>query len=165
MQLSCLGFIFDHYKKRVVLIEKNIPECPEWHKGTLNGIGGKIEKNETPHEAMVREAREETQIETELPDWIKIGEMEVVSRNVKIFVFTTIVHRNLFNFPIITKEGKVDSYVLSCLPENCFESLKWLLPLCLNVVNNIEMGNQHLFRFIGEMMRVNYSWSKKQWGL
>lgn len=51
-----LGFAYTPDNK-VLLIKKN---KPEWQKGKLNGIGGKIELNETPLEAMNRETLEES---------------------------------------------------------------------------------------------------------
>lgn len=52
-----LGFLFDFEQARVVLIRKN---RPEWQKGRLNGVGGKIENDESPIDAMRREFKEET---------------------------------------------------------------------------------------------------------
>lgn len=51
-----LGFLFDPSYERVVLIRKN---RPEWQHGLLNGVGGKIEPNESMYEAMLREFHEE----------------------------------------------------------------------------------------------------------
>lgn len=51
------GFLFSADRKRVALIRKN---KPDWQKGRLNGIGGKVEDGETIGEAMVREFEEET---------------------------------------------------------------------------------------------------------
>lgn len=51
------GFLFDDHRQRVLLIEK---QRPEWQKGLFNGVGGKIEADETPIEAMRREFYEET---------------------------------------------------------------------------------------------------------
>lgn len=51
-----VGLIFDNYTDDVLYLEKL---KPEWQAGKLNGIGGKIEPNETPLEAMVREYQEE----------------------------------------------------------------------------------------------------------
>lgn len=71
MREYVLGFLFsksfpsgtDNY---VALISKI---KPEWQYGLLNGIGGKIEENELPENAMRREFREETGLE--IDDWKK----------------------------------------------------------------------------------------------
>lgn len=52
-----VGFLFDESKQHVALIRK---ARPAWQYGKLNGIGGHIEKNETPLQAMRREFFEET---------------------------------------------------------------------------------------------------------
>lgn len=57
MQEYVLGFMFDENLDYVALIEK---QNPEWQRGKLNGIGGKVEIGETPFDAMVREFEEET---------------------------------------------------------------------------------------------------------
>lgn len=51
-----VGFALDSYG-RVALIRKN---RPEWQAGKLNGIGGHVEEDELPMDAMVREFEEET---------------------------------------------------------------------------------------------------------
>jgi 8-oxo-dGTP diphosphatase len=52
-----LGFVFDAGYLQVLLIDKT---RPAWMMGKLNGLGGKIERGETPRQAMERELREET---------------------------------------------------------------------------------------------------------
>lgn len=42
---------------------------PHWQAGFLNGIGGKIEGEETPIEAMIREFQEEAGMITKEKDW------------------------------------------------------------------------------------------------
>ena len=56
-----LGFLFDPTLSKVVLIRKN---KPEWQAGLLNGVGGKIEPEESRMGAMVREFSEETGVLT-----------------------------------------------------------------------------------------------------
>ncbi len=51
------GFLFTFDWKRVALIEK---KRPEWQKGRLNAIGGHIEEQESPFDAMIREFVEES---------------------------------------------------------------------------------------------------------
>ncbi len=59
------GFMFDPTMNYVALIRKN---KPEWQKGLLNGIGGKIEDGESPNSAMIREFGEEARY-AGTPDW------------------------------------------------------------------------------------------------
>lgn len=61
-----LGFVFSADKKSVLLIRKN---RPLWQAGKFNGVGGKLEPGETALQAMVREFREETGVETYPFDW------------------------------------------------------------------------------------------------
>lgn len=70
------GFMCSYDLNRFLLIRKT---HPEWQKGKLNGIGGKIEKKEqlvgdvwlteSPFEAMIREFHEETGITTTRNRW------------------------------------------------------------------------------------------------
>lgn len=60
------GFVFSPSFEQVGLIRKN---KPVWQAGLLNGIGGKIEENETPVEAMVREFSEETLSTSSRDQW------------------------------------------------------------------------------------------------
>lgn len=59
------GFAFDTSRK-VFLILKN---RPEWQKGKLNGIGGKIEPGETALRAMAREFKEEAGLDIHISRW------------------------------------------------------------------------------------------------
>lgn len=57
-QIYCLGFLIDPVNQQVVLIQK---DKPEFQKGKYNGVGGKLEPtDESIHDAMVREFKEET---------------------------------------------------------------------------------------------------------
>jgi 8-oxo-dGTP diphosphatase len=68
-----LGFAFNQSKDFVVLILKN---KPAWQKGCFNGIGGKREPDETFPQAMVREFKEETGLQTDINEWSAIGQMK-----------------------------------------------------------------------------------------
>jgi 8-oxo-dGTP diphosphatase len=57
----CAGFLFDD-SGRVALVRKN---RPAWQAGRLNGVGGHVEKGETPAEAMRREFWEEAGLDLE----------------------------------------------------------------------------------------------------
>lgn len=62
----------------VLLILKN---RPEWQAGRFNGIGGKVNEDETSYAAIVRECKEECALTIE--DWFFIG---TVSNNIDYLV-------------------------------------------------------------------------------
>ena len=62
-----LGFAFTKDLKQVALIRK---KRPEWQAGKLNGIGGKVNINEVPLLAMVREFQEEACLNTSVLGWV-----------------------------------------------------------------------------------------------
>ena len=57
MQYYVLAFIFNESKTKIGLIRK---DRPIEQVGKLNGIGGKIDDDETPEDAVQREVKEET---------------------------------------------------------------------------------------------------------
>jgi 8-oxo-dGTP diphosphatase len=64
MKHYVVGFLFDERKQNVALIRKN---RPEFARGRLNGVGGKIEVSDsTPLDAMIREFWEETTVDYRL---------------------------------------------------------------------------------------------------
>jgi 8-oxo-dGTP diphosphatase len=56
MRRYVVGFLFDVEHQQVALVKKL---RPEWQKGRWNGVGGRIEGQETALEAMRREFQEE----------------------------------------------------------------------------------------------------------
>lgn len=124
-----VGFMFSDTGKSIALIEKN---RPEWQKGLLNGIGGKVENNEFPIFAMTREFKEETGYETKPSDWINFVILNDDTYVVH-FYYTKNIH-------VLSKlETKTDEkvstmyldYVLN-RSKNVIPNLKWLLPLALD---------------------------------
>lgn len=68
-----LGFVFSEDGSKVALINKL---RPEWQKGYLNGIGGKVEETDiSEFSAMSREFEEETGVYIDSDDWIKFADM------------------------------------------------------------------------------------------
>lgn len=55
-----VGIVYN--KENVLLISK---KRPAWQAGMLNGIGGKIEPGENPLQAMIRECKEECNLDIE----------------------------------------------------------------------------------------------------
>lgn len=76
-----LGFMFNHDATHVVLIKKN---KPAFMAGLLNGVGGKIEIDETPCEAMRREFEEEAGFSV---TWQPLTSLMVNDKDV-MFVFS-----------------------------------------------------------------------------
>lgn len=79
-----LGFAFDKDRQRVILIRKN---KPDWQAGKLNGVGGKVEGDESVIRAMVREFFEETGAETSTTDWEWYG--RIYGDGAEVHVFRT----------------------------------------------------------------------------
>lgn len=61
-----LGLAFSEDKQSIVLIRKN---RPSFLAGLLNGVGGHIELGESAIQAMQREFKEETNIDTNIEQW------------------------------------------------------------------------------------------------
>ena len=60
--------MFDGNRSRVVLIKK---KRPAWQAGLFNGAGGMVEAGEREIDAMVREFKEETRVDTHPSYWTK----------------------------------------------------------------------------------------------
>jgi 8-oxo-dGTP diphosphatase len=71
MKCYVVGFAFDS-RGWFAMIEK---QHPDWQKGLWNGIGGKIEKDEIPVDAMVREFHEEAGQLIPKEQWKFVGRM------------------------------------------------------------------------------------------
>jgi 8-oxo-dGTP diphosphatase len=79
-----LGFVFDSTCRRVLLLRK---KYPEWQKGKLNGLGGKIEADETPAAAMDREFREEAGDCEVVPKFTLFGRLCCPRRGWEVWLF------------------------------------------------------------------------------
>ena len=114
------GFLFDTYFDTVALIKKT---KPEWQKGRLNGVGGKIEPGETPLDAMRREFFEETGMT--VLDW---NEFVVLAGNdYKVHFFYA--NGNPWEVQTMTEEV-VGHYELSSLSDYLtIPNLAWLIPM------------------------------------
>lgn len=120
------GFMFSEDRRRVLLIRK---QNPEWQRGLLNGIGGKIEGNKTLLAAMRREFKEETGLQTYMRDsW---------TQTVSLFGAAFIVHFFFRTGPIddarsITDE-KVEIVAVDAVPtQKTIPNLRWLVSMQLD---------------------------------
>lgn len=119
------GFMFDG--DNVALVVKN---RPDWQRGKLNGIGGKIEPGETPIQAMVREFKEETGHETKPYIW---GEFAVLRGDgfVVHFFWSVGDHRHLST---VTDEQIVSVPTDTVNVHNAVPNLTWLIPMARSIV-------------------------------
>lgn len=99
MRNYVLGFMIDTAKNEILLIKKN---RPAFQAGKLNGIGGKIEGDERPIEAIIREVEEETGLLSSEFDWLNFGCMELPDGG-KVHLFRTF-RSDLENAKSITDE-------------------------------------------------------------
>jgi len=114
-----VGFITDG--KRVLLINKNRPEN---QKGLFNGVGGAAQENETPLEAMVREAKEETGLE--IKDWLEI-DVFPYSNGITLYLYqATISCKEIEQFQSPTDE-KVSLFDKDKLPENLVHDVAYIV--------------------------------------
>jgi len=130
MKSYVVGFLFgtvvEHIKD--VLLVKKLK--PEWQAGYWNGIGGKMEKGESPVEALVREFREETGISTRPLEWAHM--VTLVCPGGTVFFFRAYAPTDIFEgFPRNNDNGEeIDWQEIEGLPENTITNLRWLVPFC-----------------------------------
>lgn len=118
-----VGFLFDPQRTRVVLIEKL---KPDFQKGKLNGVGGKIEDGESPLDAMIREFREEGGIE--IVNWREFCQLKF--RNSIIYFFAA--EGEIDKVSSITDE-QIKICALDKFGElNVMANLRWLIPMALD---------------------------------
>ncbi len=133
MNKYVLGFLFDKNREQVLLIKKN---RPEWQYGLLNGIGGKVEDNELPIDAMCREFSEET--DYEIPTvWYNFGKLSGEGFEISLFSATT--SNNLKEIGPKTDE-KLQVCKVKNLPKNTITNLHWIIPMASkdNQIYNIQ---------------------------
>lgn len=138
MKHYVLGFAFSKDRKEIILVQKN---RPEWQKGKLNGVGGKIEETDTSEvNAMIREFEEETGVVTLISDWHYFGRMQFMrdimggGAVVHLFrMFDDIIEFCLTNEDEIIVRLKTDTFMQHNI---CDPNLPILIPLALSTEFN-----------------------------
>ena len=130
-----LGFIFDMPLYNVLLIRK---ERPDWQRGRLNGIGGKVELNERSERCIVREVAEECGLVTSEQDWTKIGNMHGNMWSVDIYAY---VHAGDASEAYSVGDEEIGWYQISKLPDNVLTNIPWLIQLSLDKIKNNKFEN------------------------
>lgn len=123
-----LAFIFDSSLQKVLLIHKN---RPEWQKGKLNGIGGKLNPKERKEAGITREVHEETNLV--ISKWKYIGSLQ--NDKDLVYCFTTIYNNQLTD-ALTTTDEKIEWVAIDKLPLNVHPNLTWLIPLCIDILKN-----------------------------
>lgn len=120
------GLYFDLMSNQVVLIRKT---KPEWQRGRLNAIGGKIEAGETPMQAMLREFKEETGVYgNEWREWREFCQLKF--RGGIVYFFET--GGNTEELKTMEEEEVFIVGFEDLENELILENLKWLIPLALD---------------------------------
>mgnify|MGYP001584767181 CR=1 FL=1 len=120
-------FCFSNDKKNVLLVQKN---RPEWQKGKLNGIGGKIEDRENPESSVIREFKEETGVDIIHPILFVVINSPDLER--MIYFFYIIDDNAMQNYQTITDEKIIKIPTKYLYKFNILYNLNWLIPLALD---------------------------------
>lgn len=122
-----VGFLFNPKQNKVALIKKI---KPNWQKGCWNGLGGKIEGDETPQQAMQREFLEEAGVMIEAEDWRHFATIEGLNWTLNCLTFTLLGDASL----VIKEEEEVAwisvNETLHKLP--IISQMYFLIPLALD---------------------------------
>lgn len=123
MKKYVLGFMF--VGDNCVLIERT---KDDWQCGLVNGIGGKIEDNEDPYDAMIREFEEEAGVHTHYHEWNHVITLDN-SLSWIIYVFRGDSSRH-FDLNQFCDEGKIGLF--HTCPENMEQTARWLYYMCVD---------------------------------
>lgn len=119
------GFCF--FGNKVVLVQKS---KPEWQRGKLNGVGGKVEDGEGIFQAMEREFREETRWPIPSIKWNHFASMEFTeSGNNHYVVHCFYANMDIQSTVVGLPDEPVGWYRCDQLPFNTINNLRWLIPL------------------------------------
>lgn len=132
-----VGFLFSTNRRNIMLIRK---QHPKWQKGKLNGVGGVIQEDETPAQAMKRECFEESGIDIEIQKmpqksvWQKFALVE--NDHFELHCFRA------FSDQIFMAETKTEERIVT-LPvdavignKEAIYNLQWMIPMALDTELN-----------------------------
>jgi len=129
-----VGFLFDNDK--VALIKKT---HPDWQRGKLNGIGGHMENNESPLDAIIREFKEEADLEVR--NWEHYCTLSYSGDCILYFFAANIAPNSRIKS---NTEEIVNWYPLKQLDKlNVIPILRWLIPMA-----KYNLTHEHVFATI-----------------
>lgn len=127
-----MGLFFSPDFKEVALLHKR--RGPPNVIGRWNGPGGRIEPGETPAEAMVREFREETAVETKPTLWTHA--IQLVGRDYDMAVLFAV------GDPRVARDGTDEAVAVATVANlheyDVVQNLRWMIPLVLDA--NLEFA-------------------------
>lgn len=126
-----VGLIFDVNGERILLIKKNKPEDL---RGKLNGIGGKIEPNESVKAAIIREVVEEAGWRIPPANWEYFLKLSAYYkeeiRNLYFFRTFQVLANKLYEQR--TAEELVVIPTANLWAQPVVNNLRWIIPLALD---------------------------------
>lgn len=126
-----VGFAFSPDLREIMLIEK---KRPPWQAGLLNGVGGKIEDEETPLKAMVREFEEEAGILTHDNEWVHFATLSTKRGHTVHFFY------HVFVGCMPPAVSPTDEIITICPLgdpySNWVPNLRYLIPMAINHINH-----------------------------
>lgn len=152
MKKYVAGLMFSENAGSLALVVKN---KPNWQKGLLNGIGGKIEESDfelgsiytDSQKAMSREFNEETGVNTEPKDWNLFlqmksnngnsnadatnGKTQQYNEGWSVDFYRTFTDK-VFNVQTNEEESIVVRNICDLLSLNTIDNLKWIILLALD---------------------------------
>ena len=112
-----MGLIFDT-TDRILLIKK---KRPSYQVGKWNGLGGKVEDNETITRAMTREAKEEADLDIPESSWTLMYSGSQPSGS--LFVFITYISPEVMDSAKQMTDEIISIFHTDELPMNCMEDI------------------------------------------
>lgn len=126
------AFAFSDDWEYVLLIRK---ARPEWQKGRLNGIGGKVEAGETPIQAMHREWEEETGQDPRINKWVNFACLSGWNESGPFGVWffrTEIDIERLRSIRCQSPGEEFGRYPITYFSTDYLPNLSWLIPMAHN---------------------------------
>lgn len=112
-----MGLIFDT-TDRILLIKK---KRPSHQVGKWNGLGGKVEDNETITRAMTRETKEEADLDIPESSWTLMYSDSQPSGS--LFVFITYISPEIMDSAKQMTDEIISVFPINDLPMNCMEDI------------------------------------------
>lgn len=129
MKKYVLGFAFSKDfggYDTVLLIKKN---RPEWQAGHLNGVGGKVEEGEEFIDAMIREFKEETDLDSTYSDWTNFLTMKSDSFIVEVYQMVT---EKPLRAKSMTDEKVSHYFCITLRNYKTISNIPWIVALALD---------------------------------